>query len=257
VLASCVAVVVIAYIGQVFGWHVQGGPDTPDITEGPVVPKEVTVRVGDEAIDFGIVMSFPDQVTLTGPTLRVGRTTGAARLWPLDDRDHEGQDLDPLTLRAGMPVALEGYARPPCAPGEPGPEVVFAVTVESLDGSTQRHHFPALHPEVVPPAVEEWCSGGPSVTAGMEYLGPNGEAVIGVTVINPGPEVIDVEVPAYADQHVSWTEASSTVPPGQQVSLKIHGTDVGCERGEIASWEGGRLLIEGKPFVVTSDDAWC
>jgi ferric-dicitrate binding protein FerR (iron transport regulator) len=90
----------------------------------------------------------------------------------------------------------------------------------------------------------------------MELMEPDGDAMVGISMTNPGPGSVSVKVPAYADDHVSWNEAAATVPAGQQVRFMIYGSDVGCEPDEVASWQGGRMLVDGRPFEVPADD-WC
>ncbi len=256
VLASSVAVVAIVTLGEVLGLQVQSGGGGPRPDETTTVPTEIKVRVNDTAIDFGTVVTFPEQVMVTGATLSVGEFTGIARLWPLDGRDPEDVGLK-VRLPAGTPAVLEGSSRPHCDGDWSEIDVSFSVTTRGSGGSTERHQYTPHQPDALAAAMEKWCAQGPDVSAELVYLAADGYAVVDVAVTNPGPEVISVAVPAYSDDRVSWTAASTTVGPGQQVRFNIHGAQIACEPGELASWEEGRLLIDGKPFDVYSAGGWC
>lgn len=248
--AAVALIVVVGGVSAVAGW----AGDNGELTAPAEAPFDV--RVDDFGIWITTEVTFTDEVTLTKPTLHAGESHEAASLWPLDGREHEGEDLDPLTVPAGTSVELSGMLRPICDRDEIT-AVQFAVAVSQHDGSSTTAHYSAANQSDVPAALDRWCSNGPSVTAGMERIGLGGDAVIGVYVTNSGPNPVTVEIPAYTDEHVAWAEATAVAPPGERTRLEIHGTRVGCEPGEIASWSDGRLLLDGTPYTVTMDDAWC
>lgn len=254
-VAGAVAAVFVGAVGvgAVAVWGV-GRADEPSRAPSTAVRFDVDVR--DDGVGITTEVAFPNEVTLSNATLQVGDSRDAAWLWPLDGRDHEGEDLDPLTVPGHTRVAVSATIRPSCD-GDAIQTVRLAVTVSQRDGATQVHEYTAVNQLAMPPAVRTWCAKGPTVTAGMEHLEPDGDAVIGVYVINPGPDPITVEIPAYTDEHVSWAKATAVAPPGEKTRLEIHGMHVGCEPGEIASWANGRLLLDGQPYKVKMDDAWC
>jgi hypothetical protein len=252
-----VAVVVIAGLGEILSGDPNAVPPTPDRPNGPTVPTEVTAEVTEDGIDFSVEVSFPEKVTLTAPTMRSGQTTGVAWMSPLDDGDHEGERPESLVVPAGSAVQLVSDALPSCDEGAEELLISFAVTVDRGEGEAQRHRFTAEDPEAARQALHVWCSQGPAVAAAAEFIQPDGDAVVSVRVTNPGPGSVSVEVPAYADDQVSWSAAGATVPPGRQVKFMIYGSGVACEPAEIASWEDGRLLIDGKPFQLESEGEWC
>lgn len=252
--AAAVLMVVAGGVGAVAVWS---GKDAGDsAAAGPSTEVPFDVSVDDYGIWITTEVTFPDDVTLSDPTLHVGGSHDTASLWPLDGRDHEGEDLDPLAVPAGTSVAVSGMTRPLCD-SDQIKAVHFTVAVSQHDGSPMVHEYSPENQVAMPPAVRQWCTQGPTVTAGMERLEPDGDAVIGVYVTNPGPTPITVEIPAYVDEHVSWTETTAVAPPGERTRLEIHGRHVGCEPGEIASWADGRLLLDGEPYTVEMTDAWC
>jgi hypothetical protein len=216
----------------------------------------VDVSLDEEGITLTTGVTFPRRVMLSDPRVHIGQTREPAWLWPLDGRDHEGEDLDPLTVPAGIPVSVSSTIRLSCDT-ETSSQRSFTISDRDMNGTTRVHEFTPTHDVALPPAVQDWCAIGPSVRAGMEHLEPDGDAVIGVYIINSSPDSITVRVSAYADEHVTWSEASAVVPSAEKARIEIRGTNVGCEPGEIASWAGGRLLIDGEPYQVPMDDAWC
>ena len=232
-------------------------------TEGPdKVSKTVSVEVGDFVDAYGIQIamrtSFDGDVTLSAARASVAGVTDDAQLWPLDDVDHQGEDLDPLELPAGTPVSMSALVRPPF-PGDKNGELAFQVRVKHDDGQVELVRFLARDSDAVGPALEKWCSRGPWVGLSHAELWPDGTATVYLWVSNPGPETVRVEVPAYADEHAVWKAATpQDVAPGEMADIEIHGTDVDCDDGETGSWQRGRLLLDGDPTRVQSwGDSYC
>lgn len=255
VTASVVAVITAIGVGVFITARTPVETSAPAVADGPTSPQHMEAWVGELGILLSTKTSFAETVTLSDPTLRAGKTEAEGELWPLDGREHEGEDLEPLTLPAGRSVSIAGLIRPACDGSDV--EMIISVISQNSDGEKLISRFSARNPEDLASATRRYCRQGPTVSAGMNRLYPDGDAVIGVTVVNPGPDEITVDVPAYSDEHVTWTPLTGTVPAGEKVRFEIQGTQVGCEPGERASWQEGRLLIDGEPFVVTSDDAWC
>ncbi len=251
---GCVAAVIVAS-GVAIAVRSPVDATAPSVAEGPTKPHRIDAAVMELGIVLHTKVTFAEPVTLTDPNLRVGEIEAEGELWPLDGQDHEGEDLDPLRLLAGTSVLIQGLIRPICDGSDV--RTIISVTSQNSAGETLLNHFPARNPSDLASATHKYCGQGPTVSAEMNHMSADGDAVIGVVVVNPGPNEITVEVPAYSNEHVSWTALTGTVPAGERVRFEIHGTQVGCEPGERASWEGGRLLIDGEPFIVTSDDAWC
>jgi len=219
--------------------------------------KKMDVYVDEFGVRVGMQTTFDEAVTLSSPILRAGALHDRASLWPEDDKDHEFEDLDPLTLAAGTPVLIEGKLRPDCDGSDPGSEVLFSVKVRTGDEPAATSRFSASNSQLLRGATKKWCALGPHVRVHRSSVAPNGAAIIRLVLTNPGPDAISVEIPAYATPHVSWTAASASVPEGEDVDLVVRGTNIQCQRGEEASWLEGRMRIDGKPFVVTSDDGFC
>ena len=215
---------------------------------GPSTPVQFELYVDEHGVTVTTEVHFDGEVILSHPQLHLGDAHEPAWLWPLDGTDHEGEDLEPLTVPDGISVEMTSTVRGSCN-GDQVQRMRFGVSVREADGTTQVHEFTPRNEIAMPQAILEWCAMGPTVTAGMERLEPDGDAVIGIYVINPGPKAIEVTVPAYADGHVSWTEGTIEAPPGEKTRFEIYGTDVGCEPGEIASWAEGRLSVDGEPML--------
>lgn len=253
VLSAMAVVVAIAFSGFI-------AARTPvetavAVADGPTTLLHMDSWLPELGISFSTETTFAETVTLSAPTLRAGKAEVPGELWPLDGQDHEGEDLDPLPLPAGTPVQIQGTIRPRCDGSDI--EVTISVTSQSSDGEKQGNRYSARNFEALAAAMQQFCERGPTVSIPMIRGYPDGDAVIGLDVMNPGPEEITVEVPGYSDEHVTWTAVTGTVPAGESVRFEIQGEQVGCELGEKASWQEGRLLIDGDPFVVTSDDGWC
>ncbi len=219
--------------------------------------KKMDVFVSEFGVRVGMQTTFDEAVTLSSPALRAGALHDKASLWPEDDKDHEGEDLDPLKLAAGTPVLVEGQLRPDCDGSDPGTNIVFSVQVRRAGGPVATSQFSASHTQFLRNATKTWCALGPRVRVHRSSIAPNGAAIVHLVLTNPGPDTISVEIPAYADKQVSWSPASASVPEGEDVDVVVRGANIQCQRGEKGSWLEGRMRIDGKPFVVSSDDGWC
>ncbi len=255
VVASVVAVITAMGFGVFMAARTPVESSASARTHEPTIPQHMNASISELGILFSTESTFPGAVTLSAPVVSAGEVEAVGELWPLDGLDHEGEDLEPLLLSAGTPVQIQGLIRPPCDGRDI--EVIIAVISQKSDGETSLNRYAARNADALAAATRQYCRQGPTVNAAMNLLYPNGDAVIGVNVMNPGPAEIKVEVPGYADEHVTWTAIAGTVQAGESVRFEIHGSQVGCEPGEEASWEDGRLLLDGTPFVVTSDDGWC
>lgn len=222
-------------------------------TRASVEPMEI--YVDEQWVIVSMRASFQEAVTLSVPVIEVGAARKGGELWPLDGVDHEGEDLDPIQLEVGTPVSISGYLQPPCT----GPsDVSLGVTAVGPDGDRVRHRYAPSNAAEVQAAVREFCAQGPAVRARAYHWEPDGDAKASVTVMNPGPDAITVELPAYADKFVTWSALDVTVPADETTTYEIRGTDVDCEPGETASWLGGRLLVDGEPVVIrTERGSWC
>lgn len=254
VIASAAAVATVIGLGIFL--PARPPVESPAATaDGTTTVQRMDTWLHELGVSFSIETTFPEAVTLSAPTVRVGQVEAPGELWPLDGQDHEGEDLDPLPLHAGARVQIQGWLRPPCDGSDIG--VTISVIAHDSDGEQSTPRFSSRNVEAVEEAIRQFCERGPTVSVQMSRLDPNGDATIGFDAVNPGPDEITLEVPAYSDEHVTWASLTGTVPAGESVRFEIHGSQVGCEPGERASWQEGRLLINGEPFVVTSDDGWC
>ncbi len=228
-------------------------PRGPDEATRPVVMETYNDRDG-YGIRFGMQTSFDEDVTLSAATLMAGGDVSDAQLWPLDGQDHESEDLSKATLRAGTTVLVDGWVKPSCR-GDATDEARFRLRAEGVDGHVVIISFPARNPEILAPALKRWCAQGPTIGLSHTQLQPDGTAI--VYLANPGPKSIRVEAPAYADAHASWESVTASVAGGQAVDIEVHGTNVDCDDGETGSWDKGRLLVDGHPVVIHSDDSHC
>ena len=64
--------------------------------------------------------------------------------------------------------------------------------------------FIARNPEVLGPATKKWCDMGVTVSAGGGSLSADGDAKANVTVINPGPGEVAVDIPTFSDGGATW-----------------------------------------------------
>jgi hypothetical protein len=231
------------------------GDAAADLNEA--VPSVVSAYASKWGVTFSIRRSFAEDVTLARPTLRAGDLRARASLWPQDDSDHEGEDLDPLELPEGTRVLIEGHVRPPCDGRKSAQDVVFAVHLRTAKGNVETRRFSAQRPDLLATATKKWCSFGPSASVGPTLIRPNGDTTVVALVTNPGPRSLRAELPAYSNGRTSWSSASAEVPPGRTVKLTVHGTHVLCKPEDRASWKSGRLRIDGRPYAATSDEALC
>jgi len=226
-----------------------GAPETR------VSAEPMEIYVDRQWVIISMRTSFPGEVTLSAPVIEVGAARKGGELWPLDGVDHEGEDLDPIRLEVGTPVSISGYLQPPCT----GPsDVSLGVTAIDSGGDRVRHRYAPSNAAELAAAVREFCDQGPSVRVRAFRWQPDGDSNASVTVMNPGPDTITVELPAYADEYVTWSSLEATVPADETATYEIRGTDVDCEPGETTSWQGGRLLVDGERFVIrVARGSWC
>lgn len=235
--------------------HGTGSEAGARIAAGPAHEVAMRVYVTDAGLGWEIVPRMPDDATLSDARLHVAGLASPAEMWP--QRNVDDVAPDDLVVQAGDRVSLSGGLMPDCGSDDPDLTASFTVTETRADGEQQLLRFVSSTPLEVADELEEWCATEPWATAGGTRLEPDGDAVISIGVVNPGPEAIRVEVAAYADDHVRWEELAGWAPPATWSHFELVGHEVGCEPGERASWEDGGLLLDGEPFVVEADDAWC
>jgi hypothetical protein len=249
------AVAFVLGLAAVRAWTGTSTAADPDADR--IRPRAFEVHVDTSGIRFGTRVRFTGDVTLRSPTLRAGDTGAKASLWPEDDADHDGEDRDPLFLPRGTRVLLEGTVRPDCQDPDPAGAVAFSVWVSVGDGPERAREIRADEADLLTPAAQRWCALDPHASVSRSTVWRDGDALVRLTVTNPGSDAIEVEVPAYSNPRVSWAAASATVPAGGDAVLRIRGTDVDCRPDEETSWQEGRLLVDGTPLVVSSDNSWC
>jgi hypothetical protein len=217
------------------------------VHDSTTVPFEIGDRVDAFGIHVGMQTSFEDDVVLSAARAIGVGATADVQLWPEDGVDHEGADLDPLKVSGGTTVTMDALVRPPCTEQKNG-DLSFEVHVEHADGRAELVRFLARDPGAVLVPLEKWCSHGPWFGLSHTELWPDGRAIVHLSVSNPGPRTIHVEVPAYAEEHATWQAAVPVdVAPGERSDIEIHGTDVVCADGKYGSWRQGRLLVDGEP----------
>ena len=210
--------------------------------------------------EFGVSLSmrtrFPADVTLTKADLQAGDTEGGVYLWPLDGVDHEGEDLDPIDLPRDTPILIEGGVRPTCNGDESSGDIVFSVQSVGDDGEATLLSFVARNPEVLGPATKKFCDMGVRVHAGGGSLSADGDAKADVTVFNPGPGDVTVDIPAFSDGGATWLPVTATVPAGEIGHFVVEGSGVTYDGTQEVPLEDGRLLIDGEPFTFPTPDGW-
>lgn len=251
----CIAVTAIT-AGALFITHSQSASEAVDIPRGPTQTVKVDVHVSEYGVGLDMRTSFAEDVTLTKPGVMAGETEGGAYLWPLDGVDHEGEDLETIHLPRDTPVSISGGVRPPCEGDAPSGDIVFSVHSVGDNDEPTLLRFVARNPEALGPATKQWCDMGVTVSAAGGSLSADGDAKADVTVINPGPGDITVEIPAFSDAGATWLPATATVPAGETAHLEVKGSGVTYDGTQDVPWEDGRLLINGEAFTFPTPDGW-
>lgn len=225
----------------------------PSTTAADVTSRvPMRLHVSEGWIGWQAEVTIERRMTVSDALVHYGGATEPGGLW-LDDES----PFDDIPVEPGDHVVISGGVMPDCTPGAPVEEASLSMVERAADGTSLRHGFLPARPLDLASGIHEWCAQEPSVTAGSYSLTPEGDAVISISVINPGPGPVRLEVPAYSDEHVDWEPLDVSAPPAEWSHFEIRGANVGCEPGEIASWADGRLLLDGEPYVVAMDDAWC
>ncbi len=238
-----------------------GGTGAAPTTGRPVgspTPIEMSTYTSEYGIRLGIEPSYPEDRVLTSPSVNVGDLEGSGGLWPMGGVDHEGEDLDPLSLPAGTPVSYEVTVKPSCHDFEKSPPIQFFLPARLPDGNEVGDTLVPSNPEAYEPAIRLWCKVGVAVQAGGGSLGDGDEpSRVALLIGNAGPDEIEVEVPALESGGASWEELSMTVPAGRQVTKIVLGWGVRCDSSQEVPWADGRLVINGKPWREPIADVWC
>jgi hypothetical protein len=225
-------------------------------------PTQVEMKTftSQSGIRLAIRPSYPEDRVLASPSARVGKLKGHGSLWPLDGADHEGEDLDPLSLRAGTGVLAEVTVRPDCKKVEFSPRIEFSVTARHRGGKNVVDTFVPSNPEAYEPAIRLWCKVGVALQAGGGSGGSDrdgGEARVALLISNASAQAIAVEMPPLSDGGATWSPLSASVPAGQELTRIVEGSGVRCASDQQVPWSDGRILVNGKPLGVSVADAWC
>ena len=149
----------------------------------------------------------------------------------MDGADHEGEDLDPLTLPAGTQVSFEATVEPDCGDLQESPVIEFRIPASLPDGEQVVDTWSPSNPEAYWPAIRLLCNVGIAVQAGGGSLGDgDNPSRVALLIGNAGPDDITVEVPALESGGASWEELVTTVPAGQQVTTVVQGWGVPVRR---------------------------
>lgn len=216
---------------------------------------QMSVYSGDYGIRLGMHTRFSEDREVLAASVRAGNATASATVYPDDGVDYDAGPPVPLPLPAGTRMTAEGTVMPVCGDDATSP-IVFIVESRLPGGELVVDRYSPTNPEVYGPALDKWCTRGLYVSAGGGSLTADGDAEALLTVINPGPDAIVVEVPAFSDGGATWSTASTTVPAGELVSFTVEGTGVRYDGSQEVPWERGRLLIDGEPFTFPTPDGW-
>jgi hypothetical protein len=251
----CLAVGAVT-AGGVFITYNEAASEAVDIPRGPMRTVTVDVHVSEFGVGLAMRTRFTEDMTLTKAGVQAGETEGGAYLWPLDGVDHEGEDLETIHLPRDTPVSISGGVRPPCEGDASSGDIVFSVQSVGDDGEATLLRFVARNPEALGPAIRKWCDMGVTVSTGGGSLSADGDAKADLTVTNPGPGDVTVEIPAFSDDGATWLPATATVPAGETVHLEVKGSGVTYDGTQDVPWEDGRLLINGEAFTFPTPDGW-
>lgn len=250
-LSGAVALAVL-----VFG--VGFGPEAPEGASGGDSVKAMDASASPDGVRIEMKVAFAKGLTLSKPRAAWGDLGSAgANFWPVDGRDHEGEDLDPLRLTADTEVLISSYLRPSFRDRSGGDdEFSFRVLVADGDRATTRSFRPSDSDDLAA-ALDDWCASSPSVDATGSMQAPDGRAEVYLVVTNPGKKPIEVEIPAYSGGGTDWAAVKETVPAGGRTEITVKATGAACDAPGEGSWESGRLLIDGTSVDVTGEDGWC
>lgn len=229
---------------------------TSDASGSP--STQMSTYTSEWGIRLGVVRQYPEDRVLSSPSATVGALVGIGELWPLDGVDHEGEDLDPLSISAGTRVSYEAVVKPDCDNIAESPPIEFRIPATLPNGKQVVDVVSPSNPSVYAVAVNLWCRLGVAVQVGGGGLGEGNEpSRVAIMVSNGTSDDIRVEVPALESDGASWHALAFTVPPGEQVTQEVLGWDVRCDRTQDRPWAEGRLLVDGSPWDESIADVWC
>ena len=218
---------------------------------------KMTTYTSEYGIRLGITLRYPEDRVLTSPSVTVGDIEGAGRLDPFDGPDHDGQDLDPLSVPAGSKVLDEATIKPACKDVQLSPPIQFSIPATFSGGKEVVDVLVPSNPEAYEPAIRLWCKIGVAVQAGGGSMGDDGEARVALLIGNYSSDDITVEMPALSAGGTTWKAVSVTVPAGQKVMREVEGSGAHCGRGQKLPWADGRILVNGTPLSTPVADVWC
>jgi hypothetical protein len=245
--ALAAVLVVVGVIGAMTG------SDTEPEVGGPVPPEKMQVEVSDDGIAFIVRTSFPETLALSRPRAQVGGTDMRAYLLPEGKQRRGNRAHRRVVIPVGTDLAIAGILVPRCAGGV-GP-VGFTVTARPPGGEPAVQRIGVSNAWLLRQAVNEWCHRPPRVRLSSCRFGADGKAEIHMLVRNHGPDELSVEIPAYDGPKVTWEPVTTRVAVGEEADIVLRGTKV--DEGDPTSWGDGRMLLDGEPFHVRSDDSYC
>lgn len=258
VLGSTVAVLAVVGGGVVAGVVAQDeGATARPVVRAPddAVPVPMELAASRYGLEVRADVRVREATAVTGPFLRGADEEVEGRLWPLDGRDHEGEDLSRVPLAAGDQVEVSGYLSPDCG----GPDPAAGDLLVSLAAPTGREPDRTLtfvldDAAALDAAVADWCSLGPSVEPTGSMTSPDGTGEAYLAISNPGPGSVEVSLPAGA----GWEAASISVPAGTVgADLTLRASSADCDAEAVLPWADGRLQVNGEPYPITLEDGWC
>lgn len=255
--AVAVAALVIgsSVVAEVNEWR---SPSSGAPTAEDVRPVELEVYGGEYGISLGLTI-HPKRARAYRPgTVRfddeVVEDTGY--FWS-ERWDEIYPPPDPFPVKARTKVLFEFSAPLDC--GRPAADSIV-ITLDAVleDGDDTSDTYVATNVDEYQRAYEKRCEEGVYVSIAGGTFHPNGDSEVTGVAINPGPGAAVVTIPAYVSGSTRWEAVEVTVPAGESRDFRVNGTGAPCHRDTPDSWSGGKVLVNGEPYVVAdTGDHWC
>jgi hypothetical protein len=245
-------VAVVAFAVAVGGAAASLSGSDSDTLE-PIGPHKVELStfVDQWGVRLIVTTSFDeDRRIVEGGVGRAGSAVDTdAYVWPHLD-SYVSAHPYPFVLPAGTDVTVEATVTPNCGDGPPS-RITLAIRSE-LGGANMLDRLEVANPEEYLPALSDWCDRGLQMMLSRATITVDGKAHVAFSITNPGPRTASVVVPAFSADGATWAAASTEVPPGETVTLRLEGTGVSQAMNQPVPWTDGRMRVGGRPFSYSS-----
>lgn len=220
-------------------------------------PVDLSIRQDEYGLSVGFTVRPGQDRWYTAATVHLDQ--GEPVDWAFWSRrwDDHHPPPDPFPVKAHTRLGFWFWKLPDC--GEPPSDEIVVELTSTLDSGAQvTETFAASNVEEYRAAYARRCAQGVSVHIGGGNFFPNGDAEVTGSVINPGPDVAEVVIPELRSGDTHWAPVRVRVPPGERHGFSIEGTGAPCDRDTPDSWNDGRTLVNGVPYVIAdTGDHWC